>query len=107
MIAAESSGNPRAVSRDPKTGAPIAYGLMQLIPSTARSEGVTNSLDPTQNVVGGSRYLRSLVDRYSGNLARALAAYNEGPALADRGVYVPETRAYVNGIIGRLLRGAN
>jgi soluble lytic murein transglycosylase-like protein len=75
---------------------------MQMIPDTARAMGVTNVLDPAQNVRGGSRYLRSLIDRYKGNLAFALAAYNEGPGEVDKGVFSPETRSYVSKILGSL-----
>ncbi len=79
-----------------------AVGLMQLMPDTARSLGVDDPRDPRQNVEGGTRLLRGLIDRYSGRLDLALAAYNAGTAAVDRYHGIPpyaETRAYVNGIL--------
>jgi soluble lytic murein transglycosylase-like protein len=92
VINTESGWNPRAISRKG------AVGLMQLIPSTAQRYGVGNSLDPAQNVEGGSRYLRSLLDRYDGDLTKSLAAYNAGERAVDLSNGVPayaETRKYV------------
>ncbi len=103
VIAAESAWNPRAIS--PKG----AMGLMQLMPATARELGVANSLDPAQNVRGGTAYLRQLLDRYAGQpnrLERALAAYNAGPARADKYGGVPpyrETVDFVSRVAQRLL----
>lgn len=74
----ESRYNPNAVSR---TG---AEGIMQLKPKTARYLGVTNSFDPRQNVFGGVKYLRKLLDQFDGNVEYALAAYNAGPVLVAR-----------------------
>jgi soluble lytic murein transglycosylase-like protein len=72
VIQAESGGNPLAVSR---AG---ARGLMQLMPETSAELGVTNPFDPTQNIMGGTSYLRRLLDRYRGDVKLALAAYNWG-----------------------------
>ena len=91
VIAAESAFNPLAVSH---AG---AQGLMQLMPATAAAVGVSDSLVPEQNVRGGVTYLRLMIERY-GDLARALAAYNAGPAAVDRYGGIPpyrETKDYV------------
>jgi len=95
VIAAESAFDPTAVSR---AG---AQGLMQLMPRTAADLGVHDPLEPTQNVRGGTGYLRVLIDRY-GDLNRALAAYNAGPTVVDAYGGVPpyqETRAYVDRVM--------
>jgi hypothetical protein len=92
VIRAESGFNPRAVS--PKG----AQGLMQLMPQTASVLGVRNSFDPRQNIDGGVRHLRAMIDRFPHSLALAIAAYNAGErAVAQYGAIppYPETKDYV------------
>jgi soluble lytic murein transglycosylase-like protein len=91
VIQAESSGNPGAVS---SAG---AQGLMQLMPKTAADLGVYDSFDPAQNIMGGTRYLRQLLDRYRGDRKLALAAYNWGMGnVENRLQSMPkETRNYL------------
>ena len=96
VVKAESDGNAHAVSH---AG---ARGLMQLMPSTAAGLGVNDSFEPDQNVRGGSTYLDSLLTRYRGNMAFALAAYNAGPEAVDKYHGIPpfhETRVYVARVI--------
>ena len=98
LVWQESRWNPQAVS--PKG----AMGLAQLMPATARDLGV-NPADPVQNLQGGARYLRYLLDTFNGDVEKALAAYNAGPARVQRAGGVPaiaETRAYVASIVGRI-----
>jgi len=92
VISTESNWNTSAISRKG------ALGLMQLVPQTAQRFGVYNPFDPTQNVEAGVTYLSSLLERYNGDLPKALAAYNAGPRVVDRWGGVPnyrETREYV------------
>jgi len=101
IVEAESEFNPRAVSRRG------ARGLMQLMPGTASSLRVSDTLDPYENIEGGVRHLRRLMDRYRGNLPLVLAAYNAGEqAVMVYGGVPPyrETRQYVNRILRRIGR---
>jgi len=96
VIHAESGFNSHAVSRKG------ARGLMQLMPATASQLGVNDAFDPQDNVTGGSRYLRELLERYDFDLVKALAAYNAGPERVEQYQGVPpfrETRAYVARIV--------
>lgn len=97
----ESGFDPFAVS--PKG----AIGIMQLMPSTAKLVGVKEPLNPLENIEGGAKYLRMLLDKYSGDLVLALAAYNAGPEVVDKYGGVPpfeETISYIEKIL-KLLRG--
>jgi len=96
VIHAESGFNQHAVSRKG------AQGLMQLMPQTATHLGVTDAFDPKDNVEGGTRYLRELLERYNFDALKALAAYNAGPGRVEQYRGLPpyaETRAYVARII--------
>ena len=96
VIRAESAYDPYAIS--PKG----AMGLMQLMPETAWSLHVANPYDPEQNVAGGVRHLRYLLDRFGGNLELALAAYNSGETRVSRESRIPrtsETQQYVRRVI--------
>jgi len=101
IVEAESEFNPRAVSRRG------ARGLMQLMPGTASSLQVSDTFDPYENIEGGVRHLRGLMDRYHGNLPLVLAAYNAGEqAVMVYGGVPPyrETRRYVSRILRRIGR---
>jgi soluble lytic murein transglycosylase-like protein len=96
VIRTESAFNHRAVSRKG------AQGLMQLMPGTAEDLQVDNPFNPSENIDGGVRYLRSLLDTFDGNLVLSLAAYNAGPGLVKRtgGVpQIPETLDYVRKVL--------
>jgi soluble lytic murein transglycosylase-like protein len=102
VVEVESAFNPMAVSR---AG---AKGLMQLRPIVARELGVRNPFDPRQNLMGGARYLRQLLDMHEGDIRLALASYNAGPRNVMRYGGVPpfqETQKYVKRIIELLERG--
>ncbi len=97
VISAESAYDPNAMSR---AG---AVGLMQLMPETARRYGVVNRRNPSDNIDGGTRYLRDLLVMFNNNLSLALAAYNAGEnAVKRNGNKIPpypETRNYVTKVI--------
>ncbi|NOZ69222.1 MAG: lytic transglycosylase domain-containing protein [Deferribacteres bacterium] len=98
MISVESGWNPRAVSEKG------ALGLMQLMPSTARDMLINDPFDPEENIEGGVRYLRHLLNRFNGDLSLALAAYNAGPSRVEKsgGIPpIPETENYVIKVISR------
>ncbi len=97
LVRQESGFNPAAVSN---AG---AMGLTQLMPETAAQLGVTDPFDAAQNVDGGARYLRGLLDRFHGDTRLAVAAYNAGPGAVERYGDVPpyaETQAYVLAVLG-------
>lgn len=99
VIKVESNYDPSAIS--PKG----AQGLMQLIPATARRFGVSNVFNPAENIQGGSKYLKYLLDLYGGNYGLALAAYNAGEAAVARYGGVPpypETRNYLMLVLRQL-----
>lgn len=97
VIKQESAYNPKATSW---VG---AQGLMQLMPETAADLGVKDSYDPYQNIMGGTLYLRQLMDRFDGNLTKVIAGYNAGPGAVEKYNGVPpypETQDYVTKVLG-------
>ncbi|MCW2949866.1 MAG: hypothetical protein JWN41_879 [Thermoleophilia bacterium] len=80
-----------------------AVGMMQLMPATAKGLGVSDITDPWQNIAGGAKYLRQLLDRFDGNATKAVAAYNAGPNAVQKYGGIPpykETQTYVARVFG-------
>ena len=97
LIQTESAYDPNARSR---AG---ALGLTQLMPDTARSLGINNPLDPTENLKGGAAYLSQMLQKFNGDAKLALAAYNAGPGAVERYGGIPpyaETQKYVERVLG-------
>ena len=96
IIKAESNFNPRAVS---KKG---ALGLMQIMPGNLKSLNIQDPFDPKQNIMGGARYLKRMMNRFGGKLPLALAAYNAGPKKVEQYQRIPpirETENYVRRVL--------
>jgi soluble lytic murein transglycosylase-like protein len=96
LIKIESDFNPRAVS------AAGAKGLMQLMPENIKTLQIKDPFDPWENIMGGSRYLKALLERFDGKLSLALAAYNAGPNVVERYQRIPpyqETKDFVKKVL--------
>ncbi|GMU54253.1 MAG: hypothetical protein AMXMBFR33_33990 [Candidatus Xenobia bacterium] len=101
VIKQESAYNPKAESH---CG---AMGLMQLMPETAAELGVTDGFDPYQNIMGGTKYLRQMLDTFQGNMTKAIAAYNAGPGAVMQSGGIPpyaETQHYVSVVLDNYQR---
>ena len=104
LIHAESNFNPNAISQSG------AIGLMQIMPDNLNAFGIHDPFDPRENVMGGTRYLKSLMKKYNSNLSLTLAAYNAGPGVVDRYKDIPpypETENYVEKVLALYSRYRN
>jgi soluble lytic murein transglycosylase-like protein len=100
LIRQESAGDPKAISDKG------AKGLMQLMDSTAAMLGVTDPFNPSQNIMGGARYLSQLIKRFGGDLVKAIASYNAGPGAVEKYNGIPpypETRKYVRNVMSSMM----